>query len=178
MTSFPYFGSPDSRAAILQGKPAKVTSCWNGMVAMDAAPYYEGLRFRALPDSLASKHLEASECCLIHTDMVSMPGGIGNNGIYLNPSVRVGYTINAYNLTHVGPEETFVSATQYVTGVWLNRLKRNLIAKVSKTMKGVEKKLQRWKKEGENSLEKREENGGLCIIDEQHILIWNGWKHV
>jgi hypothetical protein len=168
----------DSREAMLQGRPAKVTSCWNGMIAMDAAPFYEGLQFRGLSDSLASKHLEASECCLIHTDMASMPGGVGSKGIYLNPAVRVGYTVNAYNLTHSGPDEDFVSATQYVTGVWLNRLKRNVMGKVSKTRREVEQKMNRWKKEGANSLEKREETGGVCVIDEQHILIWNGWKHV
>ncbi|KIW99782.1 uncharacterized protein Z518_10710 [Rhinocladiella mackenziei CBS 650.93] len=176
MTSFPYFRSLDSREAMLQGRATKVQSCWNGMIAMDTTPFYEGLRFRALSDSLASKHLEASECCLIHTDMTAM--NLGRRGIYINPAVRVGYTISAYNLTHAGPEETFVSSTDYVRGVWLNRLKRNVIGKVTKQMKEVTRKMERWKKEGENSLERREENGELCIIDEQHILIWNGWKHV
>jgi hypothetical protein len=52
------------------------------------------------------------------------------------------------------------------------------MGKVSKTMREVEQKMNRWKKEGANSLEKREETGGVCVIDEQHILIWNGWKHV
>ncbi|KAI1615781.1 cryptococcal mannosyltransferase 1-domain-containing protein [Exophiala viscosa] len=176
MTSFPYFRSPDSREAMLQGRATKVQSCWNGMIAMDTGSFYEGLRFRALPDSLASKHLEASECCLIHTDMTAM--NLAGNGIYMNPSVRVGYTVDAYNLTHAGPEKTFVSSTQYVKGVWLNRIRRTVLPTVPKVMKEIDRKIARWKKEGENSLEKREETGQLCIIDEQHILIWNGWKHV
>lgn len=176
-TTFPYFRSPDSRKAMLQGRPTKVQSCWNGMVAMDPSAFYEGLRFRGLPDSLASKHLEASECCLIHTDMnVTHPGS--SNSIYINPAVRVGYTIAAYNETHSGREEQFVSATQYVQGVWLNRLRRNILPRESKSMKEVAAKMARWLKEGANSLEKREESGALCIIPEQHILIWNGWKHV
>ncbi|KAJ9644233.1 uncharacterized protein PV06_05216 [Exophiala oligosperma] len=175
-TKFPYFRSQDSREALLAGRAAKVQSCWNGMIAMDAAPFYEGLRFRALSDSLASKHLEASECCLIHTDMTTRH--LGERGVYVNPAVRVGYTIRAYNMTHDGPERTFVSATQYVKGVWANRALRNLLPAATQMMKEVDRKLQRWKKEGENSLEKREESGELCIIDETHILISNGWKHV
>lgn len=176
MNTFPFFRSQDSRESILDGRPTKVQSCWNGMIILDTTPFYDGLRFRGLPDSLASKHLEASECCLIHTDMTAM--GAAGKGIYLNPSVRVGYTINAYNLTHFGPDQNFVSGTQYVTGVWLNRIRRNVIARVSKTMKEVHRKMERWQKEGANSLEKRDENGEICIVDEQHILIWNGWKHV
>ncbi|KIW13316.1 hypothetical protein PV08_08504 [Exophiala spinifera] len=176
-TKFPYFRSRDSRDALLAGRAAKVQSCWNGMIAMDAAPFYEGLRFRALGDSLASKHLEASECCLIHTDMATRKLG-GEKGVYVNPAVRVGYTIPAYNMTHDGPERTFVSAAQYVKGVWANRVLRNLLPATTHTMKDVERRVQQWKDEGEHSLETREESGELCIIDETHILIWNGWKHV
>ncbi len=175
-TTFPYFRSQVSRESLLSGHAAKVQSCWNGMIAIDAGPFYEGLQFRALSDSLASKHLEASECCLIHTDMTAMK--LGGNGVYVNPAVRVGYTIRAYNLTHDGPERKFVSGTQYVKGVWANRVLRNVVPAVSEMMKEVGRKVERWKKEGANSLEKREETGELCIIDEQHILIWNGWKHV
>lgn len=177
MKTFPYFRSADSRNAILQGRATKVQSCWNGMIALDTAPFYEGLRFRALPDSLASKHLEASECCLIHTDMMAMMGSAAR-GIYVNPAVRVGYTVNAYNLTHSGLDHNFVSGTQYVTGVWLNRIKRNILSRVTSATQDVGRKMERWKKEGSSSLEKRDESGEMCIIDEQHILIWNGWKHV
>ncbi|KAH0848444.1 hypothetical protein AYO21_02531 [Fonsecaea monophora] len=174
---FPYFRSPESRESMLKGLPTKVSACWNGMIAMDSTPFYDGLQFRALSDSLASKHLEASECCLIHTDMnLTSPGSADR--IYVNPSVRVGYTVEAYNATHFGPDETFVSATQYVIGVWTNRVRRHILPRETKTMKEVKKKMERWVKEGENSLEDRKETGELCIIDEQHILIWNGWKHV
>ncbi|EXJ93773.1 hypothetical protein A1O1_02166 [Capronia coronata CBS 617.96] len=175
MSSFPYFRSLDSREAMLDGRAVKVQSCWNGMVAMDPSPFYEGLRFRALPDSLASKHLEASECCLIYTDMAA--SNLAGGGIYLNPAVRVGYTVEAYNTTHAGPDQNFVSSTGYVTGVWSNRIKRHLIPAVSAQAKEVAKKMERWVKDGSNSLEKREENGRICVIPEQHILIWNGWKH-
>jgi hypothetical protein len=176
-TTFPYFRSVESREAMLKGIPTKVSSCWNGMIVMDSIPFYDGLRFRGLSDSLASKHLEASECCLIHTDLNDTIPGAGDR-IYVNPSVRVGYTVDAYNTTHSGPDQTFVSATQYVTGVWTNRLRRNILPKETKIMKEVNRKIAKWVKESENSLERRVENGELCTIDEQHILIWNGWKHV
>ncbi|KAL2419539.1 hypothetical protein ABEF95_002072 [Exophiala dermatitidis] len=175
MASFPYFRSLDSRQALLEGRAARVSSCWNGMITMDTTPFYEGLRFRALADSLASKHVEASECCLIHTDLASM--SLASSGIYLNPAVRVGYTVEAYNLTHLQPGNTFVSSTQYVMGMWLNRIKRNITPRLSPQVKEVARKLEQWKAEGANSLEKREETGQMCIIPEQHILTWNGWKH-
>lgn len=34
----------------------------------DVAPFYSGLECRGIDDSLAQKHVEASECCLIHVD--------------------------------------------------------------------------------------------------------------
>jgi len=171
MTKFPYFRSEDSRKAILQGKATKVRSCWNGMILMDTAAFYDGLRFRAISDSLASKHMEGSECCLIHADLSAM--GAATKGIYVNPAVRVGYTTRAYNLTHSGPEKNFVSLARYLTGVWTNRAYRTVSNEASDT-KIVRSKVERWKKEGVNSLEKRDERGLMCLIDEMHILIWNG----
>ena len=176
-TTFPYFRSVESRDSMLKGIPTKVSSCWNGMIAMDSAPFYDGLQFRGLSDSLASKHLEASECCLIHTDLNTTMPGAGDR-IYVNPSVRVGYTVDAYNTTHTGSEETFVSATQYLTGIWVNRLRRTVFPRETKAVEKVKRKMARWAKEGENSLEKRVENGEICTTNEQHILIWNGWKKV
>ena len=182
---FPYFRAEDSRQAILRGDSARVSSCWNGMALMDAAPFYdsvddngktvEGLRFRGISDSLASKHLEGSECCLVHSDLATM--GAAEQGIYINPAVRVGYTEAAYNLTHFGPEQTFISPTQYVLAEWLNRLDRLRTPSAEKQLRKVHKKVEKWKKDSSTSLEKREESGEMCLIDEMHLLIWNGWKH-
>jgi Cryptococcal mannosyltransferase 1 len=173
---FPYFRSTsDSLSSILQGISARVASCWNGMVLMDTSPFYSGLTFRAIPDSLASKHLEGSECCLIHADLnATYPS---HPGIYVNPAVRVGYTTEAYDLTHFGPSETFISSTQYVLAMWLHRLNRVRTPSAQKQMRTVAKRLGKWKEYEENSLEKREEKGEMCLIDEMHLLIWNGWKH-
>ena len=195
MATFPYFRSAETRNPILQGVPAPVTSCWNGVLLVDAAPYYDqirsttkgsarqqetGLRFRGVPDSLALHHLEASECCLIHADLVA--SGYAHKGIFLNPAVRSGYTTQAYHLTHSGPEKGFVSAWQYVTGVWKSRFTSwktdGISSSAGQDMAEIYRRIAEWTKEGAEKGEVRSEVGGFCTIDEMHILIWNGWKHV
>lgn len=193
MATFPYFRAAETRQAVLQGQPAKVMSCWNGVLVVDAAPYYNevtprdgrsdakaGLRFRGVPDSLAVKHLEASECCLIHADLLA--SGQAHKGIYLNPAVRVGYTREAYELTHTGLQKSFVSRFQYITGVWKDRLARyksdGISSSAGQNMAEIYRRIREWDQEGANIGEKRSEVGGYCTIDEMHILIWNGWKHV
>ena len=173
---FPYFRpTTDSLPSILNGHSARVSSCWNGMVLMDTTPFYSGLSFRGIPDSLASKHLEGSECCLIHADLnATQPS---HNGIYVNPAVRVGYTAEAYELTHFGDTKTFLTSTQYWLAMWLHRLNRVRTPSALKLMESIHKRVEKWKKYEENSLEKREEVGEMCLIDEMHVLIWNGWAH-
>ncbi|KAF4929754.1 hypothetical protein CGCVW01_v001272 [Colletotrichum viniferum] len=100
MQTWPYFRSAASRAAMMAYADAvPVRSCWNGIVAMPAAPFLASeasgrrLRFRAVADSLAEeKHLEGSECCLIHVDNPLTE----HLGVWLNPRVRVGYDGDAY----------------------------------------------------------------------------------
>lgn len=193
MATFPYFRAKGTREDIMAGVPARVASCWNGVLIADAAPYYDkirgdghsqrmyaGLRFRGVPDSLALYHLEASECCLIHADLVA--NGYGTRGIYLNPAVRVGYNPRAYALTHTGPEKGFVSRWGYVTGTWRNRIARwktdAISSSAGQNMKEIYRKISKWEAEGAKYGEHRKEVGGFCTIDEMHILIWNGWKHV
>ena len=199
---FPYFRPSLSLTSFLRGLPSRVSSCWNGIVVYDAAPFYPsskptasqstfpssplsdaaqaitpGLPFRSIPDSLASSHTEASECCLINADLTT--SGHNNHGIYINPAVRVGYTELAYNQTHFGESETFISARQYVMAMWLHRLNRVRTESAEKGMRVVRRRLETWKGEVEMGLtrEKREEYGEMCLVDEMHLLIWNGWKH-
>jgi hypothetical protein len=191
---FPYFrpGS-ESLKSMLRGTATKVSACWNGMLLMDAAPFYGprpdslpspmddtelGLPFRGIPDSLASKHLEGSECCLIHTDLATV--NPSHAGVYVNPSVRVGYTMEAYNETHFGPEQDiFLSGTQYVLANWLHRLNRFRTPSMAKQLEPVAKKVRSWL-DDPRTLARREMElgkGEMCLIDEMHLLIWNGWKH-
>jgi len=92
--TWPYFLSPRPRSAITsESDDVPVQSCWNGMVAFNAAPFYSSpaLQFRGLPDTPAAHHLEASECCLIHMDNPLS----AQKGVYLNTNVRVGYNPKA-----------------------------------------------------------------------------------
>ncbi|KAJ4289447.1 hypothetical protein N0V88_006927 [Collariella sp. IMI 366227] len=68
--TFPLLPRLPSRRAMLRGGPVPVASCWNGIVAMPP-PFVHPSRpllFRGVPDSLAAKHVEGSECCLVHAD--------------------------------------------------------------------------------------------------------------
>lgn len=194
MSVFPYFQAKTTREALLQGLPARVTSCWNGMLAVDAAPYYDvrvkkadgsstptpGLRFRGLPDSLAVMGLEASECCLIHADLIARKQA--QKGIFINPAARSGYERAAWDLTHLPPDDNFVSLYQYISGVYYMRLARWKIDGVSSSagqnMRRIYEKIAGWADTGKALGETREEVGDYCAIEEMHILIWNGWKHV
>ncbi|KAH6670486.1 glycosyltransferase family 69 protein [Halenospora varia] len=110
--TYPYFISPTSLNALLKLQPVPVQSCWNGIIAFDASPFYpttiskprisDGkaqdteilppLKFRGVSDSLAQEHIEGSECCLIHADNPLRP----SKGVYLNPNVRVSYNATTY----------------------------------------------------------------------------------
>ncbi|RFU33789.1 hypothetical protein B7463_g2534, partial [Scytalidium lignicola] len=91
--AWPYFLSTRSRHAIMSNAPVPVKSCWNGIVVFQAEPFYHNppLRFRGIPDSLATHHLEGSECCLIHADNDLS----ARKGVWLNPNVRVSYNAEA-----------------------------------------------------------------------------------
>lgn len=109
---FPWFsgeGNEQSRQDVFQQKDhIHVKSCWGGIVVFDAAPFQQvsktdmtqgdTLGFRSYPDL----GWEASECCLIHADLLqaravtdpSEPIG----GVYLNPYVRVAYSQSTFSL--------------------------------------------------------------------------------
>lgn len=196
---FPYFGTPATHDAILAGLPAPVKSCWNGVIAVNASPYYDkplpgqlnqiqrGLRFRAIPDTLAAYYLEASECCLIHADLLR--SGQVNRGMYINPAVRTAYVVEAYNATHWGSKNSnFVSMWQYWSGIWVIRWRRWVWSWVQdavsisagQNMPEVLRRVKIWEREGAEieDQQPRTEVGVYCTILEMQILIWNGWKHV
>ncbi|KAL6717885.1 hypothetical protein ACLMJK_003970 [Lecanora helva] len=167
--TFPYFRSRKSRWAMVSHRPVPVSSCWNGMVAFDSSPFYQKnpLRFRGISDSLASHHLEGSECCLIHADNFQSK----TKGIWLNPSVRVGYDPEAYNVVHA--LEPWPSISSRWAGLWRNRVRRWVTTVWFKEWV-VRNRLKTWSK-GEPG---RHEPGEHCIINEMQVLIHNGWAHV
>lgn len=168
---WPFFRARTSRQAIKASLPVPVTSCWNGIVAMDAAPFYGSnpLAFRGIADSLALSHLEGSECCLIHADNpVSR-----TKGVWLNPNVRVGYSGPAYEAVHSHQRSPWISAFEIAIGSWTNRLLRWITTPYFKESV-VRGRVGMWRKKQEGN----EEKGGFCLVNEMQVLIWNGWAHV
>jgi hypothetical protein len=85
---YPFFPPGQSQSQIRRGDSLiRVKSCWCGMVALDSAPFENGLQFRSLNNE---SNLEASECCLIHAD-IGQP-----NRTFINPVVRVAYSNTVY----------------------------------------------------------------------------------
>ncbi|KAH8688674.1 cryptococcal mannosyltransferase 1-domain-containing protein [Phaeosphaeriaceae sp. PMI808] len=168
MQTWPYFRARESRRAILANLPAPVASCWNGMVAMPAEPFVSkpSLRLRGISDSLATSHLEGSECCLIHIDN---PLRVEKR-TYVNPQVRVGYSAEAYDAVH---SQFLLSSWQILQALWENRIRRWVTSPWLKEWR-VRRRVDKWRSMGENN----EEAGEICLINEMQVLVENGWTHV
>lgn len=170
MSTWPYFRSHTSRAALKRQDPVPVSSCWNGMVFMRTEPYYDKqhpLLFRGLPDSLASAHLEASECCLIHQDnLLSL-----ERGVFVNPHVKVGYNKGAYDYMN-GPEGDLELGSFFCRS-WENRLRRWFTTDWFR-LRVVRARLKQWEQKDSSN----REVGIDCMINEMQVLVHNGWAHV
>lgn len=86
--NYPYFADKTSRELLQANKPVPVYSCWNGMVVFRTDPFVERdnkLGFRAILPDEPDPPLEASECCLIFTDLRTR----NYTHIYINPKVKV-----------------------------------------------------------------------------------------
>lgn len=168
---WPWFMSSSSRASVLRAEPVRVESCWNGMVLFDAKPFYGdlALEFRGTDDSLADFHLEGSECCLIHAD--NELSRDPNKGVWLNPNVRVGYNMEAYQNVKGG---RFPGPLAAVVGTWANRVGRPK-GRVQQYLENltIRKRLAKWTAETG-----RKEPGEMCLINEMQIMFSNGWKHL
>jgi hypothetical protein len=138
---------------------------------MDADPFYNEtppLRFRGITDSLASSHLEASECCLIHAD-----NHLSNSkGVWLNPKIRVGYSGPAYDGVH--DPDSWLTSFDILRGLWENRLRRWITTPWFKR-RLVMSRLRSWTRRERGH---PTEGGVHCLINEMQVLIWNGWAHV
>ncbi|KAL8921806.1 MAG: hypothetical protein Q9208_005563 [Pyrenodesmia sp. 3 TL-2023] len=169
-STYPYFRSSASRNALISGQPVPVQSCWNGIIAFDAAPFYHmpPLRFRGIPDSLARYHLEASECCLVHADNPLT----STRGVWLNPNVRVGYNPAAYDLVH--QSAPWPAITDSILGIWKNRFWRWITPTFHKKLK-IRGRLKEWTRKGLGEISGRE---SICLINEMQVLVANGWAHV
>ena len=98
---FPYFINKEAQDLILNHKPIRVFSCWNGVIAFKASPLKDKqLRFRhkenyTLPKYLLNnpnKNYYESECTYFNIDLFSM----GYVKKFINPDVKVWYAQNDY----------------------------------------------------------------------------------
>ncbi|KAI8142379.1 cryptococcal mannosyltransferase 1-domain-containing protein [Fennellomyces sp. T-0311] len=84
--NYPYFADEKSQKLLRAGELVPVYSCWNGMVALDSKPFVEDkVRFRAIIPDEPDPPLEASECCLVFTDMRALD----YTRIFIDPRVTV-----------------------------------------------------------------------------------------
>ena len=96
----PWARERGAAAALRAGAPARVFSCWNGGVALPAAPLLrDGLRFRSWREGeprggaaggevYEAATCPASECALLCADLWAAGRGV----IYVNPRVRFSYS--------------------------------------------------------------------------------------
>jgi len=188
------------------------------MIAFSAAPFYppspsayrkisiarqspkilanQPLKFRGVPDSLAKKHLEGSECCLIHADNPLSE----EKGVWVNPNVRVAYNATTYSAINHGVEVKadvgdFVDGVkggdgrpwpgkrERFWGTWANRVQRwTGWAKVWSEGRVVRARVRKWEKEGKGlegkERKERKEDGVDCLVNEMQVMFDNGWQHV
>ncbi|OQS02270.1 capsular associated protein [Thraustotheca clavata] len=100
---YPYSADFATAKLISEGRPFLVSSCWNGVVAMKAAPFVKhSIQFRtwrqqeprilgrpgALLDVVYDSDCPASECLLIFEDLFR----VGYNRFYMHPTVHVTYS--------------------------------------------------------------------------------------
>ncbi|QSZ34054.1 hypothetical protein DSL72_005634 [Monilinia vaccinii-corymbosi] len=190
--SWPYFYSPHSLRALQRNEAVPVQSCWNGMVVFDAQAWYpsphnggragngdaefQGLKFRGVSDSLARRHVEGSECCLIHSDNPLRE----TKGIFVNPNVRVAYRRNVYEA--VNASGGWPGKREAIAGMWRVRVGWATEWWLGWVERGrVRRRIGAWVAEGRgggDGSEKREEMGVECLINEMQVLYQGGWKHL
>ncbi len=135
------------------------------------------LRFRAIPDSLAQYHLEESECCLIHVENTLTP----SKGVWINPHVRVTYTLDSFYLVH---GHDWMTPSQQLAGIWQNRLARWSSLPRFLRRWAVTARMRRW--EAENTAFRCWASSSTgpcvetskCVINEMQVLREDGWAHV
>ncbi|KAL4930209.1 glycosyltransferase family 69 protein [Aspergillus undulatus] len=157
MQKWPFFRSSRSREAMKYMLPVPVSSCWDGMVFMSTEAIYSThpVQFRSLPDGLTSKHLVASDTCLIHADNIISK----RRGVYLNPFVRVGYNEPSYSATH--STSHWLSTWGILESVWENRLRRWFSSPFFRRW-SIRSRFADWEGEDEN----HKDRGGFCVVDE------------
>ena len=166
----PYFAEGRSRDALVGGSPVPVKSCWSGIAAFDASPFQDPahpLRFRAVDDSLAEYHLEASECCLIHYDNPLSE----SKGVWMNPKVRVGYNNVRYDAVHRSARWPSIAETAIgrLTDLWAR------ISHPKPRPELVDQRYEEWSQESIINVEA----GADCLVNKMMVVSEKGqWSEV
>ena len=93
---FPYFLNKEGQDLVINHRPVRVFSCWNGVIAFKGAPLKDKkVQFRykinvTLPNNILTnlaKTYYESECTYFNIDIFSL----GYTKKFINPDVRVGY---------------------------------------------------------------------------------------
>lgn len=156
-STWPWFYSSRSRLAALRNAPIPVLSCWEGLVAFDAAPFYTppAIRFREIEKTLARHDLYASERCLIHADNHFAI----EKGVWINPEVQI---VTVDHKAAAKALERGRSAKLYA--VWRNRVARWTGSfKLAFEERVVRSKLKSWEAEVLEGSLARNEPGWFCL---------------
>ena len=98
---FPYFINKEAQDLVLNHKPVRIFSCWNGVIAFKANPLKDKkVQFRFKPDNKRPKYFinnsarvdYESECTYFHIDLFTL----GYTKKLINPDVRVTYESKYY----------------------------------------------------------------------------------
>ena len=97
---FPYFQNKEAQDLVVNHKPVRVFSCWNGVIVFTASPFKDKkikFRYKEKSESLnIIKNTEycgyESECTYFHIDLFSL----GYSKKFINPDVRVAYKFEDY----------------------------------------------------------------------------------
>ena len=98
---FPYFINKEAQDLVINHKPIRIFSCWNGVIAFKASPLKDKkIRFRYKINETKPIHIinnsartsYESECTYFHIDLFSL----GYTKKFINPDVRVTYEYKYY----------------------------------------------------------------------------------
>ena len=100
---FPYFVNKEGQDLVINHKPIRVFSCWNGVTIFTAEPLKDKkiqFRYELHEDRYVQHYLNSdqkfgyeSECTYFHIDLFSL----GYTKTFINPDVRVAYLYEYYH---------------------------------------------------------------------------------
>ena len=99
---YPFFVNKEGQDLVINHKPIRVFSCWNGVTAFTAEPLKDKkiqFRYELHEDRVVDHYLNSdqrfgyeSECTYFHIDLFSL----GYTKTFINPDVRVAYSYDYY----------------------------------------------------------------------------------